>query len=562
VSGAAAAEAETLAPAHPGGDTGVASQGPDLVLVAGMAAIALVALALRTIALGAHVPQLLGPDEPTVANRALAVLDGQLVPPAWDWPPLSSYLLAGVLALARPLAPGLTEVPARLYVFGRVVYALVSTGAVLGAGVLGAAAAPSHRRVAALGAASATAVSFLLVRSGRLVHPEQLQPLLMIGALMVVLRLDSAPRRRRAALIVGAGLLAGLAGATKYLGVAAAVPLAYALLTGPRGARGRELVLAGAATVGGFVAGTLGTVTAWEHFRSGVLDQFAHQTTGHLGYEPTGPGWAFHLAASLPGNWGWPATALAIAGLAWGIAGRQRRLRLVALTAAPVAVLVSVGQVRFPHYIVIAVPFLAVLGAAALAWLAAAARRLAGALGAAVLLAGAGASLLPTVAHDLRLVRATAGVSTRELATERLAALAPSVPVHAEAYGPTGAVTTTSFALGADPGILDCDCWVVLSSYQEQRYRQSPDRYGAEVAVYDRLRATGRVVTTVAPSQPLSYRWDLLPQWGLARIPLRGELGATGPTLTILDLTRPLDRAGGSTRNGTATSVPDDVASP
>lgn len=534
------ANRKTALPAHPTGD-GVAASGPDLVLVAGLVSIALAALALRTVALGAHVPQLIGPDEPTVVNRALAVLDGQLVPPAWDWPPLSSYLLAAALALGRPLAPGLTEDPVRLYVFGRVVYALVSTSVVVATGLLAAASVPrAHRRVATLAAAGATGVSFLLVRSGRLVHPEQLQPLLMIGALLLVLRLDGAARpRRRAVLIAGAGLLTGLAGATKYLGVIALVPLAYALLTGPRGTRVRWLVLAGAATVSGFVAGTLGTVAAWEHFRSGVLDQFAHQTTGHLGYEATEPGWAFHLGTSLPGNWGWPATLLAIAGSAWALAGRDRRLRLVALTAAPVAVLVTVGQVRFPHYIVIAVPFLAVLGAAALARLVAAARRHAGALAAAVLLAGAAASLLPTLGHDLRLVRATAAVSTRELAAQRLAALAPAVPVHAEAYGPTGGVTTTSFALGSDPGILDCECWVVLSSFQEQRYRRAPDRYPAEVATYDRIRALGRPVATIAPERPLSYRWDLLPRWGLARVPLRGEVGATGPTLTILDLSGP-----------------------
>lgn len=505
----------------------------DLVLLGGLAGIGLLAAALRFPALGAHLPQLIGPDEPTVALRALAVLDGDLVPPQWDWPPLSSYLLAGGLALARPFVAGVTEDPARLYGFGRVLYAMVSVLTVLATGALGAAVAQGRgdRRVVAWGAAAATAVAFLLVRLGRLVHPEQLQPLLMIAALLCVLRLDRA--QRRVPLIVGAGLLAGMAGATKYLGVIVVLPLAAAIVwTGRR--RARELGLAAAATATGFVVGTLGTVFRVGHFLEGVAGQFTHQATGHLGYEPVGPGWLFHLGQSLPGTWGWPVTLLGVAGVVWGLAAGDLRLRLVALTAAPMAVLVTVGQVRFPHYIVIALPFLAVLAAALLARLAKLARARVGGLAAACLIAAVGLSLVPTLANDIRLVRANAAASTREVAATRIAAMAPAVPVRSEAYALTGDATT--FAFGRDPTVADCGCWVAISSVQEERFRRRPDLYPSEVAVYDALRARGRVLDVVAPDLPSSYRWDQLPQWGVGDLPLTGAIGLVGPTVTVLDL--------------------------
>jgi hypothetical protein len=77
---------------------------------------------------------------------------------------------------------------------------------------------------------------------------------------------------------------------------------------------------------------------------------------------------------------------------------------------------------------------------------------------------------------------------------------------------------------------------VALSSLQEDRYRRLPSRYPREVAGYESIRRAGRRIAVVEPTLPLSYRWDLLPQWGLDRIPLRGPLPRVGPTVTILDL--------------------------
>jgi len=512
----------------------------DLVLVLGVAAIALLAAALRFTHLGAHLPALISPDEPTVANRALAVLGGDLVPPLWDWPPLSSYLLAGAVLLARPLAPGLVDDPARLYLFGRVVFATVSVAAVVLTGVLGAAVVPrdrpGSRRLVAWGAAGATAVCYLLVRMGRLVHPEQLQPLLMVGALLCAFRVRDTSRRTWP-WVFGAGVLAGAAGATKYVGVIAALPLAVAVLERHHGTRARVRLLAGAlgATVLGFLVGTLGTVVRWGHFLDGLLGQFRHQATGHLGYEPTGPGWWFHVTQSLPGGWGWPVTALAVGGLVLGLATRGR-VRLVAVMAVPVAVAVTLGQVRFPHYVIIALPFLAVLAFVALDRVLDLVRPRLGPVAAGVLVAGVAFSLVPPLLDDVRLVRAAAAPDTRLLVAERVAGLDPAVPVWAEAYATTGPVDHEAFSWATDPAALDCGCHVLVSSLQEDRYRALPERYADEVAMYDALRARGRVVDVIGPPEPLSYRWDLLPQWGMGGLPLTGPVGPVGPTVTVLDL--------------------------
>lgn len=525
--------------ARAGRRVGAPDSRPDLVLAGGLAAIALLAAALRFTHLGAHLPALISPDEPTVANRALAVLGGDLVPPLWDWPPLSSYLLAGALLLARPLAPDLVDDPARLYLFGRVVFATVAVAAVVLTGVLGAAVVrrdrPGSRRLVAWGAAGAVAVCYLLVRSGRLVHPEQLQPLLMMGSLLCTFRVEAT--RRAWPWVLGAGVLAGAAGATKYVGVIAALPLAVAVLQRHRetGARVRLLGVAVGATVLGFLVGTLGTVLRWQHFLDGLLGQFSHQATGHLGYEPTGPGWWFHLTESLPGGWGWPVTVLAVAGLGLGLATRGRA-RLVAVTAVPVAVAVTLGQVRFPHYIVIALPFLAVLAFVALDRLLALVRPRLGAVAAGAVVAGVVLSLAPPLLDDVRLVRAAAANDTRLLVAARVAALDPAAPVWTEAYATTGPVDRETFSWASDPTVLDCACHVLVSSTQEERYRARPQRYADEVAAYDALRARGRVVDVIGPPQALSYRWDLLPQWGMGGLPLTGPVGPVGPTVTVLDL--------------------------
>jgi hypothetical protein len=465
-------------------------------------------------------------DEATVVDRAVLALDGRLAPPAFDWPPGSSYLLAAGLLAARLAGFDASADPDRLYTFARLLFWAVAVATVALTGLAGAALADGRARTwTGTGAALALAVSFVSVRLSRAAHPEHLQMLLVLLGLLAGLRFD---RSRRTGWLVGAGVAAGLAGAVKYLGVTVAVvPLAAVLLhatTWPR--RLAQATLLAATAVGGFAAGTLGTTLSLAFVRDFVA-QWRHQAGGHLGYEAREPGWVFHLGTSLPGTWGWPLTVAAVAGLGLVAWRGTRAQRLAAGYTVVLFGLVGASRIAFPHYVLVVTPLLAAFAFVALGRLA----RWAPAL--AVLVVAA--SLVPTALDDVRLLRLDGAPRTTELAGALAAEL--DGPVWADHSTGVAEPARSAFSLAelADE-VVGCDCYVALSSLQEDRYRRLPERYAAQVAGYEALRRAGRVVTVVEPSLPLSYRWDLLPQWGLGAIPLRGPLPTVGPTVTILDL--------------------------
>jgi MFS family permease len=489
---------------------------------------------LRTVDLLAGLPGQVAPDEPTVVERALVAAEGDLAPPAWDWPPASSYLLAGTLLAVRAVAPAAVQRPGGPYAVGRVLFATVGLLAVALCGLVGAALSDrdSDRPLMAVGSATAFGLSYLSVRLSRGSHPEHLQIVFMLASFLATLSYD---RRRGAWPLAAAGALAGLAGATKYLGVLVAVPAAVA--AGWSGLRPAEklrgLALLGGSVVAGLVVGTLGTVLDWRSFWGGLSWQVGHQAGGHLGYEPDTSGWLFHLTTSLPGTWGWPLTVLSLLGVVLAAVRGARPQRLALTVVVPLLAIVGASHVRFPHYVLVATPSLAAFAMVALMRLGRAGGR---AVGVVLGLAVAG-SVGVTALDDLRLVRAADAVDTRELVTEAVAAL-PG-PVWSESYGVTAPVADrVVFAFGQAPEVLDCDCYAVLSSYQEERFRRRPDLYPTEVAVYEALRARGRVVSVVRPAVPLPYNWDLLPQWGARRRPLSGPVGPVGPTITVVDLRR------------------------
>ena len=493
----------------------------------GLAVVAGLALALRTATL---LDRPVAVDEPLVVERARAVLDGELAAPG-VYPPLLGYLVAAVLAVVRA-AGGAVE-GAAAYPPAQLLAAAVSVVAVVLTGLLAFAAAAGDRRrvTAALVGAGALAVAYVAVRLGGIVKPDHLQAVAMVAAVAAALRHDATGARRWA---VAAGAATGLAVAAKYAGGVVALPVAVALLTRPGPARRRvaDLAAAAAGGVAAVVAGTLGTaVTHAGQMADVVVGELAHQAEGHLGYEPAGPGWWFHATETLPGSWGWPLTVVALGAVVWLLARGTRRERLVAGTAAVTFAVVGLSAVRFPHYALVALPFLAASAGLVVGRVVARLPRPAGV----ALLVALAASLVPTVGHDVRLARTFAAPSTRELAAP-LAAAAGG-PLWAEAYTVTGLAPDVAVgAWGAHPEVLRCRCVVAVSSYQEERFRRRPGAYAPEVAVYDALRARGRVLAVVGPEVTLPYDWDQLPDRGLDRIALTGDIGPVGPVVTLLDL--------------------------
>lgn len=103
-----------------------------------------------------------------------------------------------------------------------------------------------------------------------------------------------------------------------------------------------------------------------------------------------------------------------------------------------------------------------------------------------------------------------------------------------ESYTDTSSNGQVVGAIGLVPQVVGCHCYVVLSSYMEDRYRREPIRYRKEVAVYDAVRTSGAVVAVVKPTIPLSCRWDLLPQWGEDAVAFHRQ--TIGPTITVVKL--------------------------
>jgi hypothetical protein len=505
---------------------------PDRVLGVGLVAIAVVALVLRVVALGAHLPRLIAPVEPTVMDRALELRHGH-APTSWDWPQGAMSVLAALVGAARALTPWADGTP---WLFGRVVFALVGVLAVFLTGVRGAAltgadAHPRRRRLVAWIASGLLAVSWLSVRLSRSIQPDHLQLVFVLGALLCALRYDRRTPRSTWWL-AGAGVLAGAAGATKYLGVLVAVPAALFVVQRRRAGAGRDLAVLAATTVAGFFALAWGALAQPGAFWDGLTGQFGHQAGGHPGYEGQSTGWWFHATTSLPGNWGWGVTVLAALGTIAALVDGDRRERIIALFAVGLFAVVGLSRVEFPHYMVVVLPLLAVLAASLVARVV----DHAAPAYAAIALAGIVLLLVPTIADDVRLVRAQDATDTRELIDPFLRSLRG--PVVTEWYASLPDTGTAIGDVPAFPDVVHCNCYLVLSSYREDRYRRRPDKYAKEIAAYDRVRAAGSVVRVIGPHPRLAYNWDVLPRWGLDRVPLTGDISAVGPTITVLDLRR------------------------
>lgn len=521
----------------------------------------LLAAALRLPGLTSSLPAT-QPDEPTVVTRAQGWLAGETTPPGFDWPLGASLLAAGGIRVGETLGVtsrdgSVTEV----YGFLRWVFAAVALATVAATGWLaavlagdagrGAPAAARHAVAVAAGVgAGIVAVDFVMVRLSRQVQPDHAQALAVLLALLAAVVADRATTTRaRVAGWLGAGALAGVAGGMKYLGItAAAVPAVAALTRGGVTWSRRILPAAGVAVaaVAGFVVATGGTVVSGA-FVDGFVEQVLHQRGGHLGYDHGGPTWWHHLVVTLPGSLGWAVVVAVVAAVGWALVAGDRGLRLVAGYAVGLYAVIGLSRIEFPHYVVIVVPVLAAVTGAAAGRGVRAARSALGRRAVPWLVVAAGlvvAALVPPALNGVRLLRSTAAPDTREVVPARLgAALAEAglvdVPLWTESYTGVGAAEAEAtggrlvFGFGEAPEVLDCACVALVSSYQEQRYAADP----RTAVVYERLRQEGRVLVEVAPGVPLSYRWDLLPTWGLGAVPLAGDLPALGPTVTALDLT-------------------------
>ena len=464
------------------------------------------------------------PDEHALVDRAAAILwTGDWNLHRFNYPPLYAYFQAGAYALY--FLYGVTQdlwryvptfVVPNYYLVGRLQTALFGTLTILIAYLTGR-RLRDHRT--GLLVAALLGVNYLhIIHSHYATFDVMLTfwtSLTLLFSSSIVVRQDPSVRERASAWYFLAGLCAGLAGATKYNGaVVIIVPLLAYFLATPWNEWGRfsgRLVLTLGAFLLGFFGGNPFALGNLPDFLNDLATVVHHYGTEHPGFEGTG-------------NWRWyPGVFLTSADAVWVLAGaiglfgllwKRWKVGLL-LIAFPVVyyLMVSWFIVRFERNMVPLLPFLA-LGGGWLVdteadWLAdrfrgtGKASHALAALGAALLLA---LPLAASVSFDISLSQ----IDHREIAGQwvddniekgtKIAIEHYSIPFGYDQYQVTDVIRISDHDLdwyqqeGYELLIISDGIWETL--------RRQPESYGEEVAVYDELVGSSKLLAEFAPEPP------------------------------------------------------------
>ena len=312
------------------------------------------------------------PDEEVIVDTALGFFSDPN-PHFFDWPTLFMYATAAVYAalFAFERAVGGTITSAAiakaslepvLYLIPRL---LSVTAGVLTIPVLYAASRELFSRRVALVAAAFLTVAFLHVRDSHFGVTDVSMTFLALGAFWASVRCETrGPTPARAAV---AGLLCGLAAATKYNAALIILPAVMAILhrtlwEQPRSldAAVRALASLVVCAVLAFVAGTPFSLLDHEAFIGAVTAVRSHLAAGHVVMER---GWTYHVAFTFRYGLGVPLTIAAVLGACWLVArDRWTALLVLIFPVAYYAVLGS-GLTVFVRYMMPIVPFLCLTAA-------------------------------------------------------------------------------------------------------------------------------------------------------------------------------------------------------
>jgi len=180
--------------------------------------------------------------------------------------------------------------------------------------------------------------------------------------------------------VIWAGVWAGLAAATKYnTGCVLLAPLVALALARPSGERANHLPLKLAALIGvtaaAFLIACPGPWLDWNAFWNGTYpgsgvryELFEHARTGHeLLFVDTGPGWWYHLTASLRYGLGEPLLLLALAGFVFACIRRTPQDGILLSFFLLYYFTTSLSAVRFARYMIPLLPVLCLWAARLLA---------------------------------------------------------------------------------------------------------------------------------------------------------------------------------------------------
>ena len=329
----------------------------------------LIGALLRVWALNFGLPSWLHPDEYSFVFFPLNFWSGDLNPHFFTYPTLQYYLLSllylcyfGVQFVAGSgLSPDQFVAfhyfwdRTELLSIARSLSALMSI-ATVGCAALAARAAYGPR--AAVVAAFLMAVCPLHVRQSHLAGVDAALTLWFTGAVWASLRLL---QKNSVCDYLVAGLLVGLAGATKYPGAMAGAAVLGAHLLSGRGGGDVRLYAAGGAALATFFVCSPYVLLDLEAFRA-----YFEQQAAHLGGMRTGAtelGWWYHLRVTLAEGIGWPALVLGTVAGFW--LARQHRFEtaVILIGFLGLFLVVGSGQRVFMRYALPLVPLLILLAA-------------------------------------------------------------------------------------------------------------------------------------------------------------------------------------------------------
>jgi 4-amino-4-deoxy-L-arabinose transferase-like glycosyltransferase len=335
---------------------------------------------LRFWALSHGLPCCPGVDEPEVMDRAVRMMHtGDFNPHFFDYPSLYMYVEA-IASTGRFLFgamqgkwSALAQAPAEeFYLWGRAVTAIFGTATVWIVYRIGI----RWSRRTALLAAVMLAVMPLHVRESHYTLTDVPTTFFVMLTLLLSLR---AHERSTLFTFAIAGAAAGLAGATKYTGVVAVIMplLACAMTPAIRPSRPVAMLWVIAGMLLAFLVAAPYTLLDLPTF----LNQFARLASEYRAPAATAePLWIVYLK-HLRNAFGWPGSLIVIAGVTVGVLHAlfgSVRLRWILATVFPLAYFyfISHQNIVYGRYLLPLLPFLSLLGAAAVVWIVGSVRHL------------------------------------------------------------------------------------------------------------------------------------------------------------------------------------------
>jgi 4-amino-4-deoxy-L-arabinose transferase-like glycosyltransferase len=316
------------------------------------------------------------PDETFIIETVRALLSGRF-PPFYDYPwmfmwllaPLyvGDYLVGAMTGRFASLSEMVASWPTHWEPFFLLSRGLSATAGTLTVVVVFALARRLWDDVTALVAAFFMAFAFMHVRDSHFGTTDVTMTLFIVLAMYLLVR---AHQSRSRWTFAGAGLVAGIAAATKYNAVILGVPFLAAHLlhiveskTDRRAAwTDPRLLLAGAGFAVGFAAGVPFVFFDTARFLE-AMGKLGESLQSGTPWMTMSNGWAHHLAFSLRYGIGVPLLVAGIAGIAL-VAWRERRLALVVFSF-PVAYFAVAGSLHllFFRYAIPLLPFLCLAAA-------------------------------------------------------------------------------------------------------------------------------------------------------------------------------------------------------